>query len=348
MSEPAWIPVGPAAVLDVGPEVAYGEITASVSVTATTEAGATPLVTAPAFTADGTSQYLIEFFCPNAQAPGTSGSGLYFVLFQDGVSIGYIGAITATAASGPQEIVRCTRRLIPAAGARVYSVRAFASASCTIQAGPGGLGAYVPTFIRVTKVPSAVAGPSGLVPPTAIGTALPASPVDGQEFILTDSLTAPTYTWHLRYVAAKATNKWVFVGGSPKLVMNNTVADSQSSSGSFQFLANNPSMSIPVTGRYEVSAFAGFQNVAATASQVYIALARNDTNPLGGTPQPGYNFPNLASIEGHVSIPPSTVDLVAGDSLRLLSYITASTIAWGGTGGVRGRAISACPIAIGG
>ena len=48
------------------------------------------------------------------------------------------------------------------------------------------------------------------------GTTLPASPVDTQEYILVDSVTTPTYSWHLRYVAGiPDTYKWVFAGGHP-------------------------------------------------------------------------------------------------------------------------------------
>lgn len=47
------------------------------------------------------------------------------------------------------------------------------------------------------------------------GTTLPASPVDGQEFVLVDSLTAPTFVWHLRYNAGNTTAyKWEFIGGA--------------------------------------------------------------------------------------------------------------------------------------
>jgi len=46
-------------------------------------------------------------------------------------------------------------------------------------------------------------------------TALPGSPFDGQLILFTDSLTAPTYLWQLRYNASSAsTFKWEFIGGS--------------------------------------------------------------------------------------------------------------------------------------
>lgn len=51
----------------------------------------------------------------------------------------------------------------------------------------------------------------------AIGTTLPASPTDGQEAILVDSLTAPSYAWRFKYVnGISDANKWVYIGGSPQ------------------------------------------------------------------------------------------------------------------------------------
>jgi len=47
-------------------------------------------------------------------------------------------------------------------------------------------------------------------------TTLPGSPYDGQEVILVNSLTAPTWQWRLRYNAGSSNaNKWEFVGGTP-------------------------------------------------------------------------------------------------------------------------------------
>jgi len=264
MSEPAWIPVGPAAVLDVGPEVAYAEVTASVAVTPTTEAGATPIVTAPAFNADGNSQYVVEAQML-VQPPGTSGQAMVYVLYLDGVSIGLLGQTTATGATAPILPIRLSRRLTPAAGSRVFSIRAYVSSGTgNVFAGAGGVGINMPAFIRITKVPSAVAGPAGLVPPTAIGTVLPASPVDGQEFILTDSLTAPTFTWHLRYMAAKASNKWVFVGGSP---LSKWVGTSESTTTAGLVFVNlatvGPDITIPLAGTYEINLSATLMRSAA-------------------------------------------------------------------------------------
>lgn len=271
MSEPAWVPIGPAAVLDVGPEVAYQEFTAGVQLTGADEASATPVVTAPAFVADGSSAYLVEFYAPSVQSYTQQVNSPGFSLFVDGVSVGQWGNYAANLAAGGESDttrmpVRLIRRIVLAAGARTLSCRGWhtGSAAPYVYAGPGGAGQLAPGFIRVSKIPSAVPGPSGLVPPTAIGTVLPASPVDGQEFILTDSLTAPTYTWHLRYMAAKASNRWVFVGGAPGF----SQVDALESPGSTTYVnlaTLGPQFQIPVAGDYLVEI--GFSEQTSTTGQ---------------------------------------------------------------------------------
>jgi hypothetical protein len=57
----------------------------------------------------------------------------------------------------------------------------------------------------------------------SFGTSLPASPVDGQEAILVNSVTASSYQWRFRYNAGSSSAyKWEFVGGQPYVVPENT------------------------------------------------------------------------------------------------------------------------------
>jgi len=90
--------------------------------------------------------------------------------------------------------------------------------------------------------------------PLPLLTALPSSPFDGQQIILTDSLTAPTFTWLLRYVAAKASNKWVFIGGAPAVT---EVLTSEALAGSANTYnappTAGPNWTIPVSGDYLVA-----------------------------------------------------------------------------------------------
>jgi len=106
------------------------------------------------------------------------------------------------------------------------------------------------SMIRADTLFGALAPAGGSSAPLV--TSLPASPVDGQECILCDSLSAPTYQWHLKYVAAKASNKWVFIGGPPKIAVVATAE--ATSSATFVALATaGPSFTIPVAGDYIIT-----------------------------------------------------------------------------------------------
>lgn len=89
------------------------------------------------------------------------------------------------------------------------------------------------------------------LPVIGIGTALPTSGLfDGMEFILTDSLTAPTYSWRFRYVSGKSTNKWVFIGGAPAISAAGASADPIGTS----FVAiSGVTLAVPVAGDYLVT-----------------------------------------------------------------------------------------------
>lgn len=86
-------------------------------------------------------------------------------------------------------------------------------------------------------------------------TSLPTNPSDGDEIYLTDSLTAGTYQWHLRYVAARSTNKWIYVGGIGAV---NAVSASESVTGStaqtayYDPTTAGPTFTTPVAGLYRI------------------------------------------------------------------------------------------------
>jgi hypothetical protein len=80
-----------------------------------------------------------------------------------------------------------------------------------------------------------------------IATSLPASPADGQEYILVDSTSAPTYSWHLKY--SSAASKWLWVGGADAFVAVDTVEGC--TSVTYVALATaGPSFTVPRAGDY--------------------------------------------------------------------------------------------------
>jgi len=88
---------------------------------------------------------------------------------------------------------------------------------------------------------------------TAYGTTLPANPYDGQEAILVDSVTNPSYQWRFRYNAASTSSyRWEFVGGSPA----SSSVDALENVTSTTFVAlttPGPSITLPRAGDYTIS-----------------------------------------------------------------------------------------------
>lgn len=82
-------------------------------------------------------------------------------------------------------------------------------------------------------------------------TALPSNPSNGDMVVLTDSLTAGTYQWTLKYVADRSSNKWVFMGGNPLYAEVNTT-ESTAATAYTALATAGPSVTLPVAGDYFV------------------------------------------------------------------------------------------------
>lgn len=135
-----------------GYEYDYKEITASVSITATSFASANVVIAADSVTFDGTPVW-VEFYSPEVQP--TSADTLSVYLHDDtaAVSLGRLGAFLFPAGTVAQPTL-LRRRFTPAAGARTLSVRAFTnSGTASIGAGTGGalVASDMPAYIRITK-----------------------------------------------------------------------------------------------------------------------------------------------------------------------------------------------------
>jgi hypothetical protein len=280
MSEPVWVPLG-AAPVGVGKELAYVERTTNLAISATTEAASEVFITAPAIDCDG-QPIEIEFYCPVLEA-----STYAYLTLWDGST--NLGGLAYMAAAGGLETtsVLVRRKLVPTPGLHTYSIRATRGAgSGMVYAGPG-VGGYMPAYLRISQrdvVPNVV--PQG-APPLVTG--LPVSPVDGQEVILCDSLTAPTYTWRFRYVATKASNKWIFVGGAPAESEVQTSQDAPG--GTYTNPATpGPSFTVPVAGDYLIHfgcMFNDYANDAMWMSFAVGAVAATDADGIIWYPNVG-------------------------------------------------------------
>lgn len=122
----------------------------------------------------------------------------------------------------------------------------------------------------------------GTAGPGAPVTTLPASPADGQQAVLTDSTSAPTYEWLMQW--STAASKWLFVGGSAarvaidtdEIVTGNTYIDAPTV---------GPSFTVPRTGSYVidmgVSPYADSTTATPFATIKLGAAAANDNESIG-------------------------------------------------------------------
>jgi Repeat of unknown function (DUF5907)/Collagen triple helix repeat (20 copies) len=83
------------------------------------------------------------------------------------------------------------------------------------------------------------------------GTTLPASPIDGQEAILVDSVTNPSWQWRFRYNASSTSAyKWEFIGGAP--ITGIQIAPINVTLPSSALPLNTPTVIVPRAGEYQI------------------------------------------------------------------------------------------------
>lgn len=123
------------------------------------------------------------------------------------------------------------------------------SAAAAIVVSKLAAGSNGDSLQTVAGVPTWVAG-SGA---PGYATTLPGSPTNGQETILVDSTTAPTYVWRFRYNSSSSSAfKWEFIGGTPKVV----TVDTEQSTGSTSYVdlgTDGPSFILPNAGDYQMT-----------------------------------------------------------------------------------------------
>jgi hypothetical protein len=158
----------------------------------------------------------------------------------------------------------------------------------------------------------------------AYGTTLPASPFDGQQAILVDSLTAPTWSWHLRYTAGvTAAQKWLFIGGSP--LFGSSLASGAMAGGWNPYV---PALTVPFAGVYRVAASATIAIPGATPSAVAVSYTIN------GTPGFATNQGVGVCAAGNslsCSINPTPITVAAGDAVGIGAYTGVAaniSLAW--------------------
>jgi len=98
-----------------------------------------------------------------------------------------------------------------------------------------------------------VGGAAVWAPLAPYGTSLPASPVDGDEAVLVDSVTNPSYSWRFRYNAqSTSAYKWECVGGAPASV-GPSGGGAVGNTGTAFVSSGGPYFTLPRPGDYLIS-----------------------------------------------------------------------------------------------
>lgn len=203
-----------------------------------------------------------------------------------------------------------------------------------------GTNGFVLTMVAGVPVWATAAG-------AGYGTSFPGSPTDGQEFVLTDSTTAPKFAWRFRYNASSlSTFKWEAIGALP-VVSEVNASDSLPADATLTYrdLTNvGPSVTLPRAGDYIVDigcdAIPALQSGTSAESPTYMSY------DIGGT--------GAVDADGiHVSYI-ANAPFTYGSRRRVKTGLAAVTLtakykhsltAAGGTGGTfQNRVMSVMPV----
>jgi hypothetical protein len=158
------------------------------------------------------------------------------------------------------------------------------------------------------------ASPPLLVLPPTYGTSFPASPADGQEHILVDSITNPLYQWRFRYNASSTSAyKWEFVGGPP---IQRFFGTNQTNGATLSTWINivDQTITLPRAGEYIVSGGATLSHPSGGATS-YVGLYVG--TPSNTVYYSNAGFPSGGGYSASVHIAPYRLAAAAGALLGM-------------------------------
>lgn len=140
----------------IGFEIGYDQITAPVNVASTNEAAPTTIIAGSSYTFDGAA-VLATFFAPYIQDPSIGANPqVVLSLWEGATQVGRLVNLSFGNTTAQEAIaVVGMYRFTPSAAAHTYSIKAHASSATgppQVGAGGGGVGAFLPAFLRFTKV----------------------------------------------------------------------------------------------------------------------------------------------------------------------------------------------------
>ena len=129
----------------------YVQITANVSITATTAATAQSVIDGGAVTYDGSTRIKIEFFTAAITVP--TGNECIVVLYDGATDLGNIAANSNHGSLATDYCYYAAAFLTPSAASHTYHIKAWnaSAGTSTVLAGAGGAGVTMPAWYRITK-----------------------------------------------------------------------------------------------------------------------------------------------------------------------------------------------------
>jgi hypothetical protein len=170
------------------------------------------------------------------------------------------------------------------------------------------------------------------------GTTLPANAVDGQEAILVDSLTAPTYRFRFRFNAQSSSPyKWEYVGGTDFWQRVNTNEGTATAGAWLDLATLGPRFVLPRSGDWDVIGSASGSHTASLGT-LWIApwngTATSGAGVMLTTPVANQPFPHQTFTERFAA-------LAAGTDIRMRYYNSV-----GGSAAWQFRWISVRPVRV--
>jgi len=338
----------PSAQLPSGVWVPLSSVGAASGVAALDSGTKVPVAQLPAGTANGVASLDGTGKVPSSQLPATTGGGTFTVnQTSHGFSVGnvltlsgttYAKAKADTAANaevvGIVDSVTDANNFVLRTVGKITGLTGLTAGTAYFldPVTAGALTATEPTTANQVSKPLLIADTttSGyfynfrgqVISPSllaTVATTLPGSPVDGQQAILVDSTSTPTYSWLVQW--SSVASRWLFIGGTP--VVKRVETSETTTSTTFADLTTvGPSFTVPRAGVY-VCLIGANANQNTASNDAYIGLRAGSTAATDLAA-----FRNISSgSQNQVSIATvfQTAAVVASDVLKVQYRI-------GGTG----------------
>lgn len=175
-------------------------------------------------------------------------------------------------------------------------------------------------------------------------TALPGSPVNGQEIYYQDaSMATDGVVWHLRYNASSASAyKWEFVGGPPLRASVDTDQTFTAGATFVDAATVGPQVTLPLAGDYSYGFTANlYVSGQTTGGGIATGLG------LAGAQPTGVDVASSYHITGIGNTPTRMGTLLAQPASRVVKLMHQAGTALGGTPHTRYRELQVTPVRVG-